>query len=88
MTATLARKSKSGQMSTKHLQQKYQELEIDWQNFIQIQFNDRILNQSRILAQTMGLRGADSIHLGSLLVLQQHLPKETKLVLVASQRSL
>ena len=75
-------------MSTKHLQQKYQELEIDWQNFIQIQFNDRILNQSKILAQTMGLRGADSIHLGSLLVLQQHLPKETKLVLVASQRSL
>ena len=88
VVATLARKCKARQISQPQLQQKTQELEADWQNFIQVQLTAEAVNRSKGLAVSLALRGADAVHLASAFLLQSHLSQGDQLILIASDREL
>ncbi|KAM3090108.1 type II toxin-antitoxin system VapC family toxin [Phormidesmis sp. 146-35] len=88
VTATLARKQKALQIKPAQFQPKIQALEADWQNFIQIQLTSNVVDQSKHLAEQLALRGADSIHLASALVLQNHLSSTDQLIFIASDQEL
>jgi hypothetical protein len=66
-----------------------QELEEDWERFIQIQLTTETMDLAKDLARDMALRGADAVHLASALVLQRRFAEvEDRLVFVASDREL
>lgn len=88
VTATLARKGKAGQLGLSALEQKLQEVETDWQNFIQIQFLAEVVVRAKDLARTLALRGADSIHLASALSLQSRLPQGDQVIFITSDQEL
>jgi predicted nucleic acid-binding protein len=84
----LARKCKARQVTRASLQQKIQELEADWQNFVQIQLTVEVIDRAKTLAKTLALRGADSIHLASAVVLQSRLFQDDRLVFITSDQEL
>lgn len=69
--ATLARKRKAGGIDLPILEQKIQELEEDWEHFIQVQLTDEAVKVAKELAKELALRGADAVHLASALLLQR-----------------
>ena len=87
--ATLARKRKARDIDLLSFEQKVQELEEDWERFIQIQLTTETMDLAKDLAKNMALRGADAVHLASALVLQRRFADaEDRLVFVASDREL
>ncbi len=88
VTATLARKGKAGQLTSTALAQKIQELETDWQYFIQIQLTEAVVDQAKKFATHLALRGADSIHLAAAIQLKTLLDPDDQLILVSSDQEL
>ena len=87
--ATLARKRKAREISQSRLEQKAQELEEDWECFVQVQLTNEVVDSAKNLAKRLALRGADSIHLASALLLQRHFAEEDdQLLMVTSDREL
>lgn len=87
--ATLARKHKAQEITDLLLQEKTRELEIDWDNFIQIQLTSEAAGNAAALAKKLALRGADAVHLSSALLLRQQLQQESdQLIVVASDNEL
>jgi len=88
VVATLSRKYKARQISQPQLQQKTQELEADWQNFIQVQLTAEAVDHSKGLAASLALRGADAVHLASAFLLQSRLSQGDQLIFITSDREL
>jgi uncharacterized protein len=88
VVATFARKQKFGQVNQADFQQVNQAIAADWQNFVQIQFAVEVLDQAKQVAESMALRGADSIHLASALVLQSRLSQSDQIIFVTSDQEL
>lgn len=87
--ATLARKRKAQEISDFSLKQKAQELEEDWKHFIQIQLTHEAVDMAKKLAIQLALRGADTVHLASALLLQSRLTeKNDRLILITSDGEL
>ncbi|MBD2771052.1 type II toxin-antitoxin system VapC family toxin [Iningainema tapete] len=88
VVATLTRKQKAGQINSSQFQQKIQDLEVDWQNFTQVQLTAEVVDRSKLLAVSLALRGADAVHLGSAFLLQRRLSQGDQLILVTSDYEL
>lgn len=87
--ATLARKVKAQEINPSMLEQKAQELEEDWNHFIQVQLTTEAVDIAKGLAKERALRGADAVHLASALLLQKHLAEEDdQLFFVTSDQEL
>ncbi len=89
VTATLARKRKAGEIDSPQLDNKLQELETDWDNFVQIQFTTEVVNSAATLTRQLALRGADAVHLASALFLQERFGgDDDQLIFIASDEEL
>lgn len=89
VTATLARKRKSGEVHPSLLEQKLQELEEDWEGFIQVQLTAETMDVAKRVARDLALRGSDAMHLAAAMVLKRRLSEEDdQLILVTSDREL
>ncbi|MDN3515100.1 MAG: type II toxin-antitoxin system VapC family toxin [Candidatus Brocadia sp.] len=87
--ATLSRKRKALEINLSQFKLKTQELEDDWKHFIQIQMTDEIVHVAKELTKKLALRGSDSVHLSSVLLLQRHFSKKIEqLVMVTSDYEL
>lgn len=87
--ATLSRKLKALEITLSQFKLKAQELEGDWKHFIQIQMTDEIVNIAKELTKKLSLRGSDSVHLSSALLLQRRFAKKSEqLVMVTSDYEL
>ena len=89
VTATLARKRKSREISLVAFERGINELEDDWMRIIEVQFTTEVVEMARELAGKLALRGADAVHLASALLLQGRFEEESdRLILVTSDREL
>ena len=88
VTATLARKLKSGSIKTSLYAANSQRLAKDWNNFIKLPLSEEAVDRSIDVARDQALRGADAIHLASALTLKQRLSVTDQLVLVTADREL
>ncbi|GAP93571.1 type II toxin-antitoxin system VapC family toxin [Leptolyngbya sp. NIES-2104] len=88
VVATFSRKQKSGQISRSTFQQVSQTIEADWQNFIQVQFAIEVLNQAKQITGSLALRGADSIHLASAVILQSRLLQGDQIIFITADGEL
>lgn len=87
--ATLARKEKAQEIEHSIFAQKIQELEEDWEHFIQIHLTTEVVHRAKDLAKQQALRGADAVHLASALLLQSRFVEEDdQLIFVTSDREL
>lgn len=87
--ATLARKAKGREIDSSMLAQKMQELEADWERFIQIHMTGEVVDTAKTMAKERALRGADAVHLASALLLRSRLAEDDdKLTVVASDHEL
>lgn len=87
--ATLARKRMARDIGPAAFEQKSEELESDWERFVQIQLNAEAVDLAKVVARRLALRGADAIHLASALILQERfVDEDDRLVLVTSDREL
>lgn len=89
VTATLARKQKTNAFSPSELAEKLQDLAGHWESFIQIHLFPEALALALDVAHKLALRGADAVHLASVLILQQRFAEANdQVILVASDREL
>ncbi len=87
--ATLARKRRSGEIEPNLYQIKLQEVDADWERFIQIQLTSEIVEISKSLTNRFALRGADAIHLASAFLLKERFVHQNdQLILVTSDLEL
>jgi len=87
--ATLARKDRACNTQPEVLAGLVKDVERDWQDFVQIPFDDQALSLTQTLAVRVALRGADTVHLASALLLQDRLRLgHHRLVFVTSDREL
>lgn len=87
--ATLSRKRKALEINLSQFKLKAQELEDDWKHFIQIQMTDEIVHVAKELTKKLSLRGSDSVHLASALLLQRYFAKKIeRLVMITSDYEL
>jgi predicted nucleic acid-binding protein len=73
VTATCARKRTAGAIDAVRFQQIEIDLLNDWNGFFQIELTSEVVQRSLEVASTLGLRGADSVHLASASLLQTQL---------------
>lgn len=87
--ATLSRKRKAREITLSQFKQKTRELEEDWERFIQIQMTEEVVHIAKELTKRLSLRGSDSVHLSSALLLQKHFTeKDDCMIMVASDQEL
>ncbi len=87
--ATLSRKRKATEISLSQFRQKAQEIEDDWERFIQIHITTETVNNAKELTKKYALRGADAVHLSSALMLQKRFKgKEDRIIVIASDQEL
>jgi len=87
--ATLARKHKAEEIDSVTFEQKAQELEEDWESFVQIRFATELVHRAKEVAKQQALRGADAIHLASALLLESRFVEtDDRLIFVASDHEL
>jgi predicted nucleic acid-binding protein len=87
--ATISRKRKAGQLTTESSDAILLEIEKDWIDFAQIQLLPDVVTQATASAQSFSLRGADAIHLASVLFIQKQMDgTEDQLFLVTSDQEL
>ncbi|MFH1434596.1 MAG: type II toxin-antitoxin system VapC family toxin, partial [Pseudomonadota bacterium] len=86
---TLSRKLKARDITRLQYKEKGQELEADWELFIQIQMNDETVSGAKDLTKNFALRGSDAVHLSSALLLQSRFTeKDDRLIVVVSDKEL
>lgn len=78
VTATCARKRAAGAIDAVRFQQIEASLLDDWSGFFQMELTQEVLARSLELANIWGLRGADSVHLASALILKADLAIEAR----------
>jgi len=89
VTATLSRKRKAHEITYPQFMQKIVELEDDWGRFIQIQMTEEVVSLAKELTKKLFLRGADSVHMASALILQKRFEKDDdRLIIIASDNEL
>ena len=71
--ATSARKRAAGAIDAVRFQQIERDLRDDWNGMFQIELTSGVVQRSLELARTVGLRGADSVHLASAVILRDDL---------------
>jgi predicted nucleic acid-binding protein len=76
VTATCARKRAAGAIDAVRFQQIEAGLLDDWSGFFQVELTQDVLDRSLELAGIWALRGADSVHLASALILKAELAIE------------
>jgi len=87
--ATLARKRKANEIDPPTLEKNIQELEEDWESFIQVQMTAEAVAIAKDLARDLALKGADAVHLASALLLQRHFEEEEdRLIFITSDQEL
>jgi predicted nucleic acid-binding protein len=87
--ATLARKHKAQEIDSDAFEKKAQELEEDWQGFVQIHLTPEVVRRAKEVAKQRALRGADAVHLASALLLESRFVEaEDHLVLITSDHEL
>jgi predicted nucleic acid-binding protein len=75
--ATCARKRTAGAIDAVRFQQIESDLLDDWNGLFQIELTSGVVQRSLELASTFGLRGADSVHLASAVILREELALDT-----------
>lgn len=88
VVATLARRTKSIKIIDYEINQIMQNIEQDWKRFIHIHLTPEVLDIAKDIAFNQSLRGADSVHLASALVLQKRLLNNNQLIFVTSDLEL
>jgi predicted nucleic acid-binding protein len=88
VSATLARKRKSAQITQANFLQMHGELLVDWRFFIQVQFSNEVQAESLNLTTMFSLRGADAVHLASAKVLERYLDSSDQYIFVSSDQEL
>lgn len=89
VSATLARKQKSGAFDRAQLEKKLYNLDYDWNIFLQLQISAEIAAMAIEVTRRYALRGADSIHLASGLFIQENFVEPTdEFTFVTSDREL
>ena len=87
--STLARKNKALEIERDHYKQTVLDLEEDWQGIIKVQLDSKVIDIAKDIAQRLALKGADTIHLASALLLGNDLKNQgDQLILVASDHQL
>jgi predicted nucleic acid-binding protein len=86
--ATLSRKQKARQISTPQFERKRAEVLNDWEQFIQVHLSGEVLNKSLELTVELALKGANSIHLASVIILKENLSDTDELVFFTSDYEL
>ena len=87
--ATLSRKRKASELSPQEFKEKCLELEQDWQTFVQIQVDFKVVDRAKDVADRFALRGADAVHFASLLLLAEDAARlGREVVLLTSDREL
>jgi predicted nucleic acid-binding protein len=85
----MARKRNAGEVSQEELESKRAPLLKDWQRFLRIDVTPSVVFRALDAACAYGLRGTDSLHLASALVLKEQLGSDSReLALVTSDREL
>ncbi len=89
VTATCARKRTAGAIDAVRFQQIETDLLDDWNGFFQMGLTPDVVERSLGLAKIRALRGADSVHLASALVLKEELALDSQeFTLVTSDEEL
>jgi len=76
VTATCARKRTAGAIDAVRFQQIEDDLLDDWSGFFQMELTPEVVERSLELASIWALRGADSVHLASAVILKAKLAIE------------
>jgi len=89
VAATLARKTRAGEIDRTLGETMARRLRRDWSGFYQIEMTSGVLEAALEAAGREALKGADAVHLASALIVADHLRRHaTELVFVASDREL
>lgn len=87
--ATLSRKSRAGEIDQSQFGRLVQELDRDWEGFIEVRLDTDTLVLATGVVRRYALRGADAVHLASVLLLRQHLTnRDDEVLLLASDEEL
>ena len=87
--STMARKRNAGEVTDEEFEPKWASLLKDWRRFLRIDVTPAVVLRALDAAGAYGLRGADSLHLASALVLKEQLePDSREFALVTSDREL
>jgi len=84
VAATFSRKKKAQEVTPTQFRQKMEELDDDWGSFVQIQLTRELVLAARDLTKKHALRGADAVHLASILRLRQRLSEKTGHVIMVT----
>jgi predicted nucleic acid-binding protein len=85
----MARKRNAGEVKEEEFEPKRASLLKDWQRFLQMDITPSVVLRAFDSTDTYGLRGADSLHLASALVLKEQLePDSREFALVTSDQEL
>jgi predicted nucleic acid-binding protein len=87
--SALTRKQRADPTDEEDFRLLLEDVRVDWSRFLEVDCTSGIIQNAARLAQELGLRGADAIHLASALACSELLVKPNEqLVLVASDREL
>jgi uncharacterized protein len=83
VSATLARKHRAGSLDEAELNDALHDLEHDWQTFLKVQLDVDVQAVALDAARRHALRGADTVHLASVVLLRRYLPREQTVVVTS-----
>jgi predicted nucleic acid-binding protein len=87
--STMVRKRNAGEVTGEEYEPKRASLLKDWQRFLRIDVTPSVVLRALDAAGAYGLRGADSLHLASALMLKEQIePDSGEFALVTSDREL
>ena len=87
--STMARKRAAGEVRPEEFQPKRASLLKDWRRFLRMDMTPAVVQRALDASETYGLRGADSVHLASALILKEELELDVReFALVTSDREL
>jgi predicted nucleic acid-binding protein len=71
--STMARKRTAGEVKPEEFEPKRTSLLKDWRHFLRMEMTAAVVQRALDASDTYGLRGADSVHLASALILKEEL---------------
>jgi predicted nucleic acid-binding protein len=71
--STMARKRTAGEVKPEEFEGKRTSLLKDWRRFLRMEMTSAVVQRALDASDTYGLRGADSVHLASALILKEEL---------------
>jgi predicted nucleic acid-binding protein len=82
--ATLTRKRRAGEIDEVRFSSGTSEVERDWQDFVKVHLDAGTLAHAIAVVRQYALRGADTVHLASALLVRQHLGGDISTVVVVT----